>query len=66
MRIKKNSSPLAKTISPDDMSGLLPSLLLTRDARVMLTMNLWPSYGLCNGAIRRFCHPIFELFYPLL
>ena len=32
------------------MSGLEPVVLLTKDDRVMLTMNLWSNVGLCNGA----------------
>ncbi len=32
------------------MSGLEPVVSLAKGARVMLTMNLWSSIGLCNGA----------------
>ena len=32
------------------MSGLEPVVFLAKCARVMLTMNLWSSVGLCNGA----------------
>ena len=32
------------------MSGLEPVVFLAKGARVMLTMNLWSSVGLCNGA----------------
>ncbi|CAB4037821.1 ATP-dependent DNA helicase pif1, partial [Paramuricea clavata] len=46
----RHSSALAKTISADDMSGLEPVVFLAKGARVMLTMNSWPSVGLCNGA----------------
>ena len=45
-----HSSALAKKISSDDMSGLQPVVFLAKGARVMLTMNLWSSVGLCNGA----------------
>jgi hypothetical protein len=45
-----HSSTLAKKISSDDMSGLEPVVFLEKGARVMLTMNLWSSVGLCNGA----------------
>ena len=45
-----HSSALAKKISSDDMSGLQPVVFLATGARVMLTMNLWSSVGLCNGA----------------
>ncbi len=46
----RHSSALAKKISADDMSGLEPVVFLAKGARVMLTMNLWSSVGLCNGA----------------
>ena len=46
----RHSSALAKKISSDDMSGLEPVVFLPKGARVMLTMNLWSSVGLCNGA----------------
>ena len=32
------------------MSRLEPVVFLAKGARVMLTMNLWSSVGLCNGA----------------
>ena len=32
------------------MYGLEPTLLISKNALVMLAMNLWPSVGLCNGA----------------
>ncbi|CAB4014055.1 Hypothetical predicted protein [Paramuricea clavata] len=32
------------------MSGLEPVVFLAKGGRVMLTMNLWSSVGLCNGA----------------
>ena len=46
----KHSSEQAKKISPQEIFGLQPKLLIARGARVMLTMNLWPSAGLCNGS----------------
>ena len=45
-----HSSELVKKISSDDMSGLEPVVFLAKGARVMLTINLWSSVGLCNGA----------------
>ena len=46
----QHSSATAKKISSEDMSGLEPVVFLAKGARVMLTMNLWSSVGLCNGA----------------
>ena len=42
------------------MSGLEPVVFLAKDARVMLTMNLWSSVGLCNGATGTVVNIIFE------
>ena len=47
----KHSSSKAAKINPQDMYGLEPTLLISKSAQVMLTMNLWPSVGLCNGAM---------------
>ena len=41
------------------MSGLVPMLFLARHASVMLTMNLWPEVGLCNGATGKVVDIIF-------
>lgn len=41
------------------MSGLVPILFLARNASVMLTMNLWPEVGLCNGATGKVVDIIF-------
>ena len=46
----KHSSSQAAKISSQDMYGLEPTLLISKGALVMLTMNLWPSVGLCNGS----------------
>ena len=46
----RHSSETAKKISPQELFGLQPSLLLAKGAVVMLTVNLWASVGLCNGA----------------
>lgn len=35
-----HSSPAAKKISPEDMSGLEPVIFLAKGAHIMLTMNL--------------------------
>lgn len=37
-----HSSPAAKKISPEDMSGLEPVIFLAKGAHIMLTMNLRP------------------------
>ena len=46
----RHSSPLTKKMASDDMSGLQSVVFVAKGARVMLTMNLWSSVGLCNGA----------------
>ena len=57
----RHSSEVAKKVSPDDMSGLEPIVFLAKGARVMLlTMNLWPSVGLCNGATGTVVDLIFQ------
>ena len=47
----RHSSQTAKKMSPQDMCGLEPTLLIAKGALVMLTVNLWASVGLCNGAV---------------
>ena len=56
----RHSSATAKKIPSEDMSGLEPVVFLAKDARVMLTMNLWSSVGLCNGATGIVVDFIFE------
>ena len=46
----RHSSMVAKKRPSEDMSGLEPVVFLAKGARVILTMNLWSSVGLCNGA----------------
>ena len=46
----RHSSVAAKKMPADDMSDLQPMVFLAKGAKVMLTMNLWPGVGLCNGA----------------
>jgi hypothetical protein len=55
-----HSSAIAKKIPAEDMSGLEPVVFLAKGARVMLTMNLWSSVGLCNGATGTIVDFIFE------
>ena len=38
-------------LSAEEMGGLEPTLHLCKNARVILTCNLWTEVGLCNGAI---------------
>jgi hypothetical protein len=56
----RHSSAIAKKISTDNMSVLEPVVFLAKGARVMLTMNLWSSIGLCNGATGTVVDFIFE------
>ncbi len=46
----KHSPDNAKSIPSDEMCGLQPTIYIAKEARVMLTMNLWNDAGLCNGA----------------
>ena len=46
----KHSSDEANAIPADEMSGLQQTICIAKGARVMLTMNLWTTAGLCNGA----------------
>ena len=46
----RHSSATAKNLPSDEMSGLETTIYLAKGAKVMLTMNLWASVGLCNGA----------------
>ncbi len=45
-----HSNSTAAAASPDDAGGLQPVLFLAKNARIMLTSNLWQEVGLCNGA----------------
>ena len=55
----RHSSPTAKSLPSDEMSGLVPILFLARNASVMLTINLLPEVGLCNGATGKVVDMIF-------
>ena len=42
---------MASKLSSDEFGGLSSQLTLSKDARVMLTRNLWIQHGLCNGSM---------------
>ena len=46
----RHSTPYAAKLPADDMMSLEPSIFLCKDAHIMLTINLWTTTGLCNGA----------------
>ena len=56
----RHSSAIARKTAADEFSGLQPLLYLAKGAKVMLTMNLWPSVGLCNSATGTVEHFIYE------
>lgn len=45
-----HSNPMAANAKADDAGGLYPVVCLALNARVLLTANLWPEVGLCNGS----------------
>ena len=47
----RHNSKVAQKLSVDEMSGLEPKIFLSIGARVMLTRNIWPDKGLCNGSM---------------
>lgn len=55
-----HSSSVAKNLPSDEMSGLQPTIFISVGAKVMLTMNLWCSVGLCNGATRTVIDIIYQ------
>ena len=44
-----HSNSTAASTKADDAGGLYPVIFLSVGASVMLTSNLWPEVGLCNG-----------------
>lgn len=55
-----HSSEQSKKISAEEMFNLQPRLLIATSAHIMLTMNLWPSTGLCNGSTGTVVNIIYE------
>ena len=45
-----HSNITAANVKSDDAGGLHPIIFIAKGAHVMLTANLWPEVGLCNGA----------------
>lgn len=55
-----HSTEQSKKISAEEMFNLQPRLLIATSAHIMLTMNLWPSTGLCNGSTGTVVNIIYE------
>ena len=56
----KHNNKTAKNLNSQDMSGLEPIIHIATGAHVMLTVNLWTSVGLCNGAKGIIKHIIYQ------
>ena len=56
----KHNNTTASKLPEDDMGSLMPQLLISKTAKVMLTRNLWTDVGLCNGAIGIVKHIIYK------
>ena len=54
-----HNNPAAATIASDLMMGLQSSIILARDARVMITANLWTERGITNGTTGTIRHIIY-------
>ena len=46
-----NQGKDAKFATTNEAQGLLQDLIIAKGSRVLLTRNLWQSYGLCNGSV---------------
>ena len=56
----KHNNTTASKLPEDDIGSLMPQLLISKAAKVMLTRNLWTDAGLCNGAIGIVKHIIYK------
>ena len=57
----RHSSTVAKSMTANEISGLEPTVFLAKGAKVILTMNLWASVSLCDGATGTVIDIIYEI-----
>lgn len=57
----RHSSTVAKSMTANEISGLEPAVFLAKGAKVILTMNLWASVSLCDGATETVIDIIYEI-----
>lgn len=55
-----HSTSQGKKLSAEDIGGLEPTIYLALGARVMLTKNIWPEKGLCNGSMGYVKHIVYK------
>ena len=65
-----HSSAIAKALDAGEFSGLEHIIYIVKGAKAMLTMNIWASVELCNGAngtiVDKFINVVNNLLYFLL